>query len=115
MLLTRETVTSASKRAIEPADQPLADEKLGGSFVIREVPVILTASSAIKAPNQATLHYAKLQVEGIESLVPEAIEVNVAAIAAGGQIRIDELPMPPCCEVIGVWFANPVVTVAPRE
>lgn len=115
MLLTRESVTSASQREIESADQTQSDEYLAGSFVIREVPVALLATQSVTAPNQATLHYAKLQVEGIESLIPEVIEVDITAIAAGGQIRIDELPMPPCCEVIGVWFANPVVTVGPQQ
>ncbi len=114
MLLTRETVTSASERAIQTDGHPLTGEYLTGSFVIREVPVLLIASDSVKAPNQATLHYAKLQVEGIESLIPESIEVDVRAIATGGEIRIDELPIPPCCEVIGVWFANPVVTVGPQ-
>ncbi len=115
MLLARETVTSATERAIESAAQPQSSEYLAGSFVIREVPVMLTATDTIKVPNRATLHYTKLQVEGIESLIPEAIEVDVTAIALGGHIRIDELPMPPCCEVIGVWFANPVVTVVRQE
>lgn len=115
MLLTRETVTSESGRAHQSADQLLAGEYLTASFVIREVPVMLTGSESIKSPNRATLHYLKLQVEGIESLIPESIEVDVRAIAGGGHIRIDELPMPPCCEVIGVWFANPVVTVGPQE
>jgi hypothetical protein len=115
MLLTRETVTSASVRAIESADQAQESEYLAGSFVIREVPISLIGTELITAPNRAALHYAKLQVEGIESLIPESIEVDVRAIAEGGHIRVDELPMPPCCEVIGVWFANPVVTVGPQE
>jgi hypothetical protein len=114
MLLTRETVTSASERAIQSADQPQAGEYLGGSFVIREVPVVLTGTQSIVPPNQATLHYSKLRVEGIESLIPDAIEVDVTAIAAGGHVRVDELPMPTCCEVIGIWFANPVVTIGPQ-
>ncbi len=115
MILTRETVTSASQRSIESAGHPHPADYLTDSFVIREVPVVLTASESIKAPNQATLHYSKLQIEGIESLIPEVIEIDVRAIAAGGHIRIDELPMPPCCEVIGVWFANPVVSIGPQE
>ena len=115
MLLTRETVTSASRRAIDSADQPLAGEYLADSFVIREVPVVLIGTEKVTAPNQATLHYSKLRVEGIESLIPETIEVDIKAIAAGGHVRVDELPMPPCCEVIGVWFANPVITVGPQE
>jgi hypothetical protein len=113
MMLIRENVTSESERAIRSAGQPQAGEYLSGSFVIREVPVVLIGTQAIAAPNQATLHYAKLRVEGIESLLPDAIEVDVTAIALGGHVRVDELPMPTCCEVIGVWFANPVVTVGP--
>ena len=115
MLITRETVTSASGLTHQSADQLLAGEYLTGSFVIREVPLMLTGSESIKSPNRATLHYMKLQVEGIESLSPESIEVDVSAIAGGGHIRIDELPMPPCCEVIGVWFANPVVSIGPQK
>lgn len=115
MLLTRETVASASELAIDSADQRQAGEYLAGSFVIREVPVVLIGTQSIAAPSHATLHYAKLRVEGIESLLPDAIEVDVTAIAAGGHVRVDELPMPACCEVIGVWFANPVVTVGPPE
>jgi hypothetical protein len=114
MLLTRETVTSASERATESADQAHDAEYLAGSFVIREVPITLIGTESVAAANRTTLHYAKLQVEGIESLIPESIEVDIRAISEGGHIRVDELPMPPCCEVIGVWFANPVVTVGPQ-
>ena len=115
MILTRETVTTSSQRVIESADHSLSTEYLTDSFVIREVPVVLTGSESIKTPNQSTLHYSKLQIEGIESLIPEVIEIDIRPIAAGGQMRIDELPMPPCCEVIGVWFANPVVSIGPQE
>lgn len=115
MLLTRESVTSASERAIDSAAQSQAGEYLSGAFVIREVPVVMIGAESITGPNQATLHYTRLQVEGIESLIPDAIEVDVTAIAAGGQVRIDELPLAPCCEVIGIWFANPVVTVGPKD
>lgn len=112
MLLTQETASTALSTNREAASRSSSDEYLSGSFVIREVPVVLVGTEAISAPNRFTLHYPRLQVEGIGTLIPEAIEIDIASIARGGQIRIDELAMPPCCEVIGVWFANPVVTVA---
>jgi len=111
MLLTRETVLSDLSMNRESAAQSPSDEYLAGAFVIREVPVVLIGTDSITKPNRFTLHYPRLQVEGIGTLIPEAIEIDVTSIARGGQVRIDELPMPPCCEVIGVWFANPVVTV----
>jgi len=115
MLLTRETVPSTSSRTTESANQPQGPDYLAGSFVIREVPVTLIGTESLATGKRATLHYAKLQIEGVQSLIPESIEVDIRAISDGGQIRVDELPMPPCCEVIGVWFANPVVTVSSQE
>jgi hypothetical protein len=113
MLLTKETDSAQSISGKPTASvETQAGEYLTGSWVIREVPVVMLGGAAVSAPNHAQLHYSKLRVEGIQSLIPDTIEVDIAPIASGGQIRIDELPMPPCCEVIGVWFANPVVTVS---
>lgn len=83
-------------------------------FVIREVPVILLGVVSLPTQMQATLHYERLHVEGLHDLIPDVVEVDVMSIAGGGAIRIDQLSLPPCCEVIGVWFTNPLVTVAPR-
>ncbi len=84
-------------------------------FAIREIPVVLQGTGAIPATLQVTLHYPRLYVEGLQDSIPAELELDISSLADGGAIRIDQLPLPPCCEVIGVWFTNPVVTVAPQE
>jgi len=118
MLLTQETSGSKSGRR---GQENVADEtnqslmQPSSLFVIREVPVVLTGVDAVRSANQATLHYDTLRIEGLQTLLPEQIEIDVTPIAAGGQLRIDQIELPPCCEVIGVWFANPVVTIGPAN
>jgi hypothetical protein len=112
MLLTQETSGVPADRRIKENGPDVAMQSTG-VYVIREVPVVLTGAESVRSPNEATLHYAALRVEGIESLLPEQIEIDVTGIAAGGQLRIDQVELPPCCEVIGVWFANPIVTIGP--
>lgn len=114
MLLTQETSGTQADRPVKENGPDVAMQTTG-VFVIREVPVALAGAEAVRSPNEATLHYPTLRVEGIESLLPEQIEIDVKKIAAGGQIRIDQVQLPPCCEVIGVWFANPIVTIGPAH
>jgi hypothetical protein len=81
-------------------------------FAIRDVPVVLLGREALPAGAEVTLHYERVHVEGLLELIPSEIEIDISSLSGGGAIRIDQLPLPPCCEVIGVWFTNPVVTVA---
>jgi hypothetical protein len=83
-------------------------------FEIREVPVVLRGLSSLPSGLQATLHYERLHIEGLLELIPEVVELDITSVSAGGAIRIDQIPLPPCCEVIGVWFTNPAVTVTAR-
>lgn len=80
------------------------------AVVVREIPV--KVKSATIAPGYTlTQYYLNLRVEGFADLLPEQIEIDPTPIAAGGEIRVDQIALPPCCEVIGVWFANPVISV----
>jgi hypothetical protein len=81
-------------------------------FTIRDVPVVLLGREALPSSAEVTLHYERVHVEGLLELIPSEIEIDISSLASGGAIRIDQLPLPPCCEVIGVWFTNPIVTVA---
>jgi hypothetical protein len=114
MLLTQETSGVQADRRNQENGADVAMQS-AGVYVIREVPVVLAGVDSVRSPNEATLHYATLRVEGIESLLPEQIEIDVKKIGAGGQMRIDQVELPPCCEVIGVWFANPIVTIGPAN
>jgi len=80
------------------------------AVVVREIPVVIKPV-AIAADFALTQYYQTLRVEGFADLLPEQIELDPAPIASGGEIRVDQIALPPCCEVIGVWFANPVVSV----
>lgn len=82
-------------------------------FAIREVPVVLRGCGAVPAGMQVTLHYQRVHIEGLQDLIPQSIEIDISSLAGGGTIRIDQMPLPPCCEVIGLWFTNPLVTVSP--
>jgi hypothetical protein len=113
MLLTQEIAEPIAQRMAGRESKQNEEEYLAGALVIREVPVLITGERSLASDHQATLHYSRLQIEGIERLIPEAIEIDVTPLAGGGQMRIDQIPLPPCCEVIGVWFANPIVTVGP--
>lgn len=77
---------------------------------MREIPVVIKPV-AIAADFVLTQYYQTLRIEGFADLLPEQIELDPAPIASGGEIRVDQIALPPCCEVIGVWFANPVVSV----
>jgi len=80
------------------------------AVVVRETPVVIKAS--VLAPGfRLTQYYQKLRVEGFSDLLPEQIEIDPTSIASGGEVRIDQIALPPCCEIIGVWFANPVISV----
>jgi hypothetical protein len=83
-------------------------------FEIREVRVVLRGDDLLAPGMQATLHYERLHIEGLQELIPDEVEIDISTLAQGGALRIDQIPLPPCCEVIGVWFTNPLVTVAPR-
>jgi len=78
--------------------------------VVREIPVVVK-SATLATGCRLTKYYPALRVEGFSDLLPETIEIDPASIASGGEIRIDQIPLPPCCEIIGVWFANPVISV----
>jgi len=80
------------------------------AVVVREIPVVIKPV-AIAADFVLTQYYQTLRIEGFADLLPEQIELDPAPIASGGEIRVDQIALPPCCEVIGVWFANPVVSV----
>ena len=84
-------------------------------YAIHEVPVVLQGTEAIPGSLQVTLHYPRLYVEGLQDLIPTQLELDISSLVDGGAVRIDQLQLPPYCEVIGVWFTNPVVTVAPQE
>jgi hypothetical protein len=84
-------------------------------YAIREVPVVLLGTAGLPTSLQVTLHYPRLYVEGLQDLIPDQLELDISSLVDGGAIRIDQLQLPPCCEVIGVWFTNPVVTVAAAE
>ncbi len=84
------------------------------SVVVRDVPVVVQPTHL--APGMGlTQHYPSLRVEGFENLLPERLLIDASQIANGGEVRVDQIPLPPCCEIIGVWFANPVVTVEPTR
>ena len=80
------------------------------AVVVHEIPVVIKPV-AIAANFALTQYYQTLRVEGFSDLLPEQIELDPTPIANGGEIRVDQVALPPCCEVIGVWFANPVVCV----
>jgi hypothetical protein len=80
------------------------------AVVVREIPVVVKPT-AIAEGLALTQYYQTLRVEGFADLLPEQIELDPSRIAGGGEIRIDQIALPPCCEVIGVWFANPVVSI----
>lgn len=80
------------------------------AVVVRETPVVIK-SSALAPGFKLTQYYSSLRVEGFSDLLPEQIEIDPTVIANGGEIRIDQIALPPCCEIIGVWFANPVISV----
>ncbi len=84
------------------------------SVVVRDIPVVVQPTKL--APGMTmTQHYQSLRVEGFENLLPEQLLIDLSAITGGGEFRVDQIALPPCCEIIGVWFANPVVTVEPAR
>ena len=80
------------------------------AVVVREIPVVVKPT-AVAEGFALTRYYQTLRVEGFADLLPDHIEIDPAPIASGGDIRVDQIALPPCCEVIGVWFANPVVSI----
>ncbi len=80
------------------------------AVVVRETPVVLKPAT-LGAGFTLTQYYQTLRVEGFADLLPEQIELDPTPIAGGGEMRIDQIALPPCCEIIGVWFANPVISV----
>lgn len=80
--------------------------------VIREVAVRLRGLDQLPAGRRVELHYSRLQIEGPEGSIPRAVEIDAESIHPGGSLRIDQAPLPDDCEVIGIWFANPLATVS---
>ena len=80
------------------------------AVVVRETPVVIKAAT-LAAGFVLTQYYQSLRVEGFADLLPEQIEIDPTPILDGGEVRIDQIALPPCCEIIGVWFANPVISV----
>ena len=80
------------------------------AVVVREIPVVIKPV-AIESGFGLTQYYKTLRVEGFADLLPEQLEIDPTSIVGGGEVRIDQIALPPCCEIIGVWFANPVISV----
>ncbi len=115
MSSTQELDSPALAGSSAARDESSLFEVSRSPYAIREVPVVLQGSETIPASLQVTLHYPRLFVEGLQDLIPDHLELDISSLASGGSLRIDQLQLPSCCEVIGVWFMNPVVTVAPAE
>lgn len=110
MSLIQELVPSP----LRASDSPQLLTEPASPLVIRELPVVLLGDDAVPSAMEVTLHYQRVHVEGLPDVLPEQIELDVSGLRSGGSLRVDQMPLPESCEVIGVWFANPVVTVAPR-
>ncbi len=80
------------------------------AVVVRDTPVVIKPI-AISNGFVLTQYYQTLRVEGFADLLPDQIEIDPTPILSGGEFRIDQIALPPCCEIIGVWFANPVISV----
>lgn len=105
-MATTETLASA-----EASDSTSPSSTMSSmAVVVRETPVVIKAS-VLPAGFKLTQYYLSLRVEGFADLLPEQIEIDPTVIANGGSLRIDQIALPPCCEIIGVWFANPVISV----
>lgn len=87
---------------------PLSDDPL----VVVEVGVRLRRTSSSSDQKQVTLHHSCIKIEGPLELIPEQIEIDVDRLKAGEAVYSDDLPLPQGCEVIGLWFAVPIATVA---
>ncbi len=103
----------ALTKAVEPPSESVARAAYM-PVIVRETPVVIRPGTKIAGDLMLVQHYAALRVEGFQDLLPEQLEIDLTAIAAGGEVRIDQIALPPCCEIIGVWFANPVVSVVRR-
>ncbi len=114
MLLTSPLAAENSRCSALFAGLEIDRSFVAGATVVREVPVRLRWADSIDGGRELQQHYDSLQVEGPAGEIPAEIEVDVRPIAMGGQISIDSVVLPSQCEVIGVWFTNPLVTVSAR-
>ncbi len=90
-----------------------ADGATGSSsmaVVVRDIPVVVKPC-VLGEGLVLTQYYQTLRVEGFADLLPDHLDIDPTAITTGGDFRIDQIALPPCCEIIGVWFANPVISV----
>jgi len=107
-MATTETLASTEAAGVDSMNASLTASSM--AVVVREIPVVVKPIS-LAAGLRLTQYYQTLRVEGFKDLLPEQIEIDATKIASGGEFRIDQIALPPCCEIIGVWFANPVASV----
>lgn len=110
MLLTSPLASDTSRCAEIFAGLDLDRSFVVGATVVRNVPVRLLATGIDQQRIQQ--HYQTLTVEGPVEAIPGELVIDAQSIASGGRINVDSVALPPECEVIGVWFTNPLVTVA---
>lgn len=81
------------------------------SVIQRELPIKVTFSSDVRRPKKFNQHIKRVTIEGPKDAVPEELVLEADEIASGGVLMIDDMMLPPNCDVVDRRGNDPIVTV----
>lgn len=85
------------------------------SLIQRELPIKIIFSSNVRRPKKINQHIKRVWIEGPEDIVPEEIPLDADDIAAGGILMIEDMSLPPGCDVVDRRGNDPIVTVEKQK
>lgn len=80
-------------------------------MIQRELPIKVAFSSDVKRPKKINQHIKRVTIEGPKDEVPEELVLDADEIASGGVLMIDDMLLPPNCDVVDRRGNDPIVTV----
>ena len=85
------------------------------SLIQRELPIKITFSSDVERPKKINQHIKRVWIEGPEDIVPEELPLDADEIATGGRLMIEDMALPPGCDVVDRRGNDPIVTVEKQK
>ncbi len=66
-------------------------------------------------PKKISQHIKRVWIEGPEDVVPEELQLDADEIAPGGILMIEDMSLPPGCDVVDRRGNDPIVTVEKQK
>lgn len=85
------------------------------SVIQRELRIKITFSPKVNRPKKINQHIKRVTIEGPKDIVPEELVLDADDIATGGMLMIEDIALPPNCDVVDRRGNEPIVTVEKQK